>query len=266
MAQTPNKSRLPTFLCVGAQKAGTTTLQILLGHHPKIYLPSRKELHFFSLHYNKGLNWYSNYFCDSADNNCIGEITPYYLFHPYAAERIHSSLGLTKIIILLRDPVSRTLSQYRHSFRLGFEDLSLEEALTVESLRLEGAELALIQPDGLHKKHQECSYLSRSLYRSQVERYWKYFGRDNVCILPSEYFFLNPWESLQRIYQFLQIEPQPKPDKLSLGVRANAGKFDEQKERLDTLTKLRVDLNDSYEFAQKELGWDSSLSWSWSDQ
>tara|TARA_B100000674_G_scaffold371395_1_gene313771 strand:+ start:778 stop:1575 length:798 start_codon:yes stop_codon:yes gene_type:complete len=263
MAKTTNRSRLPCFLCVGAQKAGTTTLQKLLGNHPNIYLPAQKELHFFSLHYNKGLSWYGNHFLDSSDKSCIGEITPYYLFHPYAAQRIYNTLGSIRIIILLRDPLARTISHYGHSRHLGFEDLSLEEALKAESQRLEGADITLLRPDGVHQKHQECSYLSRSLYRSQVHRYFKYFGRENICILPSEFLFLKPWESLQIIYQFLQIESHSKPDSRSLGVRANAGKFEKHKYKSDFLTRLRRELNDSYEFVNQELGWDHSIPWSW---
>ena len=62
MVKTTNRSRLPGFLCVGAQKAGTTTLHRLLGYHPRLYLPYQKEIHFFSLHYAKGLDWYGKHF------------------------------------------------------------------------------------------------------------------------------------------------------------------------------------------------------------
>lgn len=263
MAKKTNRSRLPCFLCVGAQKAGTTTLQKLLGNHPNIYLPAQKELQFFSLNYDKGLDWYGNHFLDSTDNSCIGEITPYYLFHPYAAERIYNSLGSIKIIILLRDPLSRTISHYGHSCRLGFENLSLEAALKAESKRLKGADIVLLRAKGVHKKHQECSYISRSLYRTQIHRYWKYFGRKNVYILPSEFLFLKPWESLQGIYQFLQIDSHPKPDKRSLDVCANAAKFEQPKHKSDLLAIIRQELDDSYDFVYHELGWDYSIPWSW---
>ena len=263
MTKTSNRSLLPGFLCVGAQKAGTTTLQKLLWHHPKIHLPAKKEIHFFSLHYDKGLDWYGNQFLGATDKSCVGEITPYYLFHPYAAERIFNSLGSIKIIILLRDPVSRAISHYGHSCNLGFEDLLLEEALMVESQRLEGADVILQKPDGVHKKHQECSYLNRSLYRNQVYRYWEYFGRENVYILPSEALFSKPWESLQKIYQFLQIESHAMPDESILSVCANAAKFRRQKLKTELLARLRYELHDSYEFVHQELGWDSSLPWLW---
>ena len=147
-----SQMHLPDFLCVGAQKAGTTTLHALLGLHPNIYLPSGKELHYFSLHYSAGLDWYQKFFSNASDGQCIGEITPYYLFHPYVAERIAHELGRIRIIILLRDPVARSLSHYAHACRHGFEDLSLEEALNIESNRLSGANILLKHDDGRHNE------------------------------------------------------------------------------------------------------------------
>ena len=70
-------------------------------------------------------------------------MTPYYLFHPLAAERIAAALPDVKLIVLLRDPVERALSQYFHSKRLGLEPLELEEALAAEPKRLANAEAAL---------------------------------------------------------------------------------------------------------------------------
>ena len=52
-------------------------------------------------------------------HQCCGEVTPYYLFHPEVPQRIKSQLPDVKLIVLLRDPVERALSQYFHSRRLG---------------------------------------------------------------------------------------------------------------------------------------------------
>ena len=105
---------LPQFLVVGAQKAGTTTLQTLLGLHPGLFLPNPKEVHYFSLHYSEGLNWYKNHFKAAINDQYIGEITPYYLFHPFAAERINMDLGCVRIIIRL------TLKKFIHMKKFHF--------------------------------------------------------------------------------------------------------------------------------------------------
>ena len=258
-------SKLPSFLCVGAQKAGTTTLHSLLGHHPSIYLPQRKELHYFTLHYNQGLKWYEEFFSPSDLCQVRGEITPYYLFHPYSAQRIAHDLGQVKIIILLRDPVVRTLSHYSHALRLGFEDLTLEQALEAEKSRLEGSELVLKKHDGRHQYHQECSYLSRSLYRDQVERYWKYFGKNNVIILPSELMFDDAWGSLTKIFKFLGVSSFIKPNKRTLNVRKNKGNTTVPYIDASLVDKLKSELQDSYQFARYDLGWDDTCLWQWFD-
>ena len=134
---------LPDFLGIGVQKGGTTTLQRLLEQHPQVYLPPCKELHYFSLHYGQGEAWYQQQFEAAAPDQRCGEITPYYLFHPQVPARIHALLPEAKLIVLLRDPVERALSQVAHSMRLGLEPLELEEALAAESERLRGAEAVL---------------------------------------------------------------------------------------------------------------------------
>ena len=257
---------LPQFLVVGAQKAGTTTLQALLGLHPDVFLPNPKEVHYFTLHYSEGLDWYKKHFNAAINDQCIGEITPYYLFHPYAAERINADLGCVRIIILLRDPITRTISHYRHACRLGFEKLALNEALADEPKRLKGSERILSLPNGRHFWHQECSYISRSFYRNQVERYWNLFGRDRVLLLPSEELFANPWHTLLKVFKFLDLQTMPMPKDARLKVRANASPLSTEIDLPIAFREyLRIQLDDSYEFAKDKIGWSKELGWVWDE-
>ena len=102
--------RCPDFLGVGTQKGGTTYLHNLLKCHPQIFLAHPKEIHFFSLHWQKGKDWYFSHFNDATDNQVCGEFTPYYLYHPEAPQRICSLLPEVKNIILLRDPVKELIA------------------------------------------------------------------------------------------------------------------------------------------------------------
>ena len=65
------------------QKGGTTTLDALLRQHPGLALPRSKELQYFSLHYGLGDAWYAGQFAAARPEQRIGEITPYYIFHPW---------------------------------------------------------------------------------------------------------------------------------------------------------------------------------------
>lgn len=207
----PAALRLPHFLCLGAQRGGTTTLQLLLERHPQVFLPACKEVHYFSLHADRGPQWYSDHFQAAAPQALHGEVTPYYLFHPQAPERIHALLPQARLIVLLRDPVERSLSQYFHSRQLSLEDLSLEQALAAEQGRLAGAEEVLRSPGGRHRSHQEHSYLSRSRYGMQLSRYEALFPRRQLLLLRSEDLFESPGRSWRRLQRFLGLDPVPLP-------------------------------------------------------
>ena len=200
------QQRLPEFLGLGTQKGGTTTLQRLLEQHPQVYLPPRKELHYFSLHYGEGEAWYRQQFAEARTDQRCGEITPYYLFHPMAPQRIKALLPEAKLIVLLRDPVERALSQVFHSRRLGIEPLELEQALAAESERLKGAEDLLSANGGRHRSHQEHSYVARSRYELQLQRWLMFFPRDQLFLRRSEDLFEQPEQVWKELQDFLQLE------------------------------------------------------------
>jgi len=213
--------RLPDFLVIGAQKAGTTTLHHLLAKHPDLYLPAQKEIHFFSLHDGYGLDWYGRHYCDAAPQQLCGDITPYYLFHPRAPLQIHTVLPEARLIVLLRDPVERALSQFFHAKRHGFESLDLEAALAAEQERLADAQQALETPGSQHYSHQKHSYVSRSRYEHQLNRYAELFPTQQLMVCRSEDLFTEPTTCLDRITAFLGIKAI-RPD-LNVSIRANAG-------------------------------------------
>ena len=205
------QQRLPEFLGLGTQKGGTTTLQRLLEQHPQVYLPPRKELHYFSLHYSEGETWYRQQFAEAAPDQRCGEITPYYLFHPQAPARIHALLPEAKLIVLLRDPVERALSQVFHSRRLGLEPFDLEKALAAEPERLKGAEELLSANGGRHRSHQEHSYVARSRYELQLERWLMFFPREQLFLRRSEDLFEQPEQVWKELQDFLQLEVTALP-------------------------------------------------------
>jgi hypothetical protein len=153
--------RLPSFFVVGAQKAGTTSLQDWLSQHPDICLPDIKETGFFNRDdvYIRGISWYVKQFpkCRSAD--VMGEINPEYMFCKKAAFRIREWIKSPKIIFLLRNPVDRAYSHYRMTVRRGYEELSFSNALLSEKVRL----LADTDFNQVH-----FSYMARSYYSDQI--------------------------------------------------------------------------------------------------
>lgn len=116
-----NRHRLPDFLIIGAQKAGTTWLKEQLRAHSDVFMPE-DEIHFFDHQdqFAKGPQWYASHFVDGTDFALIGEKTPEYLYLPEridvpeGAGRIHDLLPDARLIAVLRDPVTRALSAINH--------------------------------------------------------------------------------------------------------------------------------------------------------
>ncbi len=244
----------PHFLGIGTQKGGTTTLYRLLKKHPDIFLPENKEIHYFTKNYYLGDEWYINHFQEASPGQIRGEITPYYLFHAAVPGRIKSFKNNMKFIILLRDPVERTLSQYFHSVRLGLEDLSLEDALNAEEDRLENSASIISKPNGKHLSHQEHSYLSRSRYDIQIKRYSKYFKKKNMLIISSEKFFKDDGSCMNSISNFLQVKNFSEGIKIT---KENQGKGESYNVSDFIKRKIRQRLYKTYEWIENEIG----ISW-----
>lgn len=211
------RDRLPNALVVGAPRSGTTSLYFYLRQHPDIFLPSQKELHYFTYHLlaanSKGpgdkevlirlcKNWkqYVSYYASAKSQAVLGEISPSYLYYCEASDYIRSKLGSIKIIMLLRNPIDRSYSQYMLQVRQNLEPLSFYEALMAEEKRksLGWSDI--------------WRYSETSLFVKGIEKYLDVFGEDNVLIILAEEFFSKPEAVMHRIFEFLGVEAEFRPD------------------------------------------------------
>lgn len=226
--------RLPDFICVGAQKSGTTTLHVLLNKHPKIFLPTQKELHYFDINYNKGDQWYGNHFSLAKKDQICGEITPFYLFHKQTPSRIKLLAPDIKLIFLLRDPIARTISHFYHAKKRGYEPLNIEQALNAEEERLASKDITILQRN---------SYIARSCYINQLSRYERQFKAQQLLILKSEDLFETPRRAWEKIMAFLEIEAIRLPENIPM---ANKGDSYEGKVSILVRQRLRTTLATTY--------------------
>jgi Sulfotransferase domain len=207
----------PDFLIAGAQRCGTTSLFRYLATHPVVVPPLfQKGIHFFDLNYGRGPRWYRGQFpvrsianrrvATAGQRAVSGEASPYYLFHPLAAERIARDLPAVKLIVLLRDPVERACSAHRQETARGFETEPLERALELEEKRLAG-EVERIQadPDYVSFHHQHHAYLARGRYAEQLKRLFDLIDRERVLVVESASFFATPRGVWERVLEFLGL-------------------------------------------------------------
>jgi len=188
----------PNFLIVGAQKAGTTSLYYYLKEHPEICMSRKKEVHFFSVeeNFNKGNSWYEKQFKHCAEKKAVGEASPLYLYLPYVPQRIYDYNPNMKLIFVLRNPVERAWSHYWHMRRMGRENRVFEQALQEEERRIQ--------------KNFSCgrrySYKDRGKYIEQINRFLKYFPREQMFFIISKELKNEPEKVLKDLYHFLGIE------------------------------------------------------------
>ena len=203
------------FYCVGAQKAGTTTLHDILKQHPDVFLPETKEAHFFDddEKYKLGLNWYFNtFFEDYSNERVCGSCNPEYIYFKKVPKRIYKAFGSNiKLIFILRQPVDRAYSHYLMSKRRYIEELAFEDALAQEATRIE--------KDYFSKTH--FSYKTRGFYAEQIKHYLNYFPKENMMFVRFEDDFIkNKSKTIKAIFQFLEI----KDIDLDVDIKSNAAR------------------------------------------
>lgn len=184
---------LPTFLGLGVAKAGTTWLHALLDSHPHVWMPrGRKEVHFFTRHYDEGLGWYERFFPpdeEASRYRAAGEITPGYLDDPHCPARIAEVPSIQQFIVSLRDPVERLHSAYGHhvrnrNYRRSFETFVDEHPHEVE----------------------------RGFYARHLERYLQHFQREQFLVLRFERLFDDVAATQTALADFLGVDAARFPE------------------------------------------------------
>ena len=197
-------SRLVDFVIPGAQKSGTTALEIYLSEHPEICVPRKlKEMHFFDRDRNFKLppvdyTRYHAFFEPRPGQRLLGEATPDYLYWPSAPERMAAYNPALKLIIVLRNPVTRAFSHWNMQRHAGRDPLPFFDALHAE------AERARTMPP---QRAMRFAYVGRGLYGQQLKRLWKHFAREQTIAFKSEELLELPGRVLARTAEFLGIAP-----------------------------------------------------------
>lgn len=240
------------FLGVGAQKAGTTTLYKLLKMHPDIEVP-RKELHYFNRDGKFGPDHrplaggydelHQRYYFDTP---IAGEITPLYMYWRPSIARIHAYNPDAKIIVLLRNPVSRAYSQWGHYMRKGIPFAPFESRIKKEVKKLR-------RNPGFQSGR--LSQLARSRYGAQIREIKALFPPDQVMFIKAEAFFKSQLPVTDDVCRFLGLEPLSK-FRTPAPVKSNTGIV-----RPITAEQWRIaykHLKHDIDIVEEELGWDCS--------
>jgi Sulfotransferase family len=193
---------LPTFLIIGAPKAGTTSLHNYLSAHPEIQMSAMKEPNFFAPHLQavheprriRDLGDYERLFDATADVR--GESSTPYAEYPLrqgVPERIAGLIPDAKLIYMMRDPVARTISHHGHMVASEGERSTLREAL---------ADLSDPRPP----------WICASLYGLQLDLYLRAFSIDQILVVDQADLLTERRATLRRIFEFLEVDPAFESD------------------------------------------------------
>lgn len=185
----------PDFLVIGSQKAGTTTVHRALSAHPGAWLPPGKDLDFFSRddRFAAGPDAYRRAFAAAPPGAVRGEVSPAYLVHPRAPERIRRLVPEVKLVVIVREPIARALSQYWDSRRWLAVDRPFEDFVRPP--------LSAVWRAGAP------GYVSRGCYAVYLERYLRLFERARICVLQFEDLRRAPSAFWGRLFDFLGLDP-----------------------------------------------------------
>ena len=199
----------PDFIVIGAMKAATSAIYEYLMQHPQVKRRLPKELHFFTLKYEKGLDWYlSQFTCDKEDGIgqklLIGEASPSYLPSQKAPGRIYKFFPNVKLIISLRNPTDRAISHYYHQRnRVKDENRPIELAFSPQEIS-----------DLAKKPYSKTnSYLQHGKYASQIKNWFDVFPRNQILLLDYQNLEKKPDDFIKKIFNFLDIQDYLISDK-----------------------------------------------------
>lgn len=186
----PGRAMLPTFIVVGAMKAGTTSLYHYLRHHRDVAMPKVKELDFFveEMNWPRGLGWYAQQFAGSGDAVARGEASTVYTKFPRyrgVPERMAAVVPDVKLVYVVRDPIERIRSHYRHRVAAGAETAAPDTAVFENPI-----------------------YLDYSRYAMQVEQYLDHFPPEQMLVVTSEALRSDRAPTMARVYRFLGVDPE----------------------------------------------------------
>jgi len=178
------KLNKPNFIYCGFPKSGSTWLYKILKNHKEVYVPEVKEIFYFDRYFNKGYNWYNNFYSKLNKEHKIAiDISHDYVFDKQVPRRIYNTLGEDlKIGFILRNPFDYSYSQYLYLKKYGFTDSNFLDTV---------------------KKYD---YITRtSNYADYLSEYFKYFNTDVIKIWYFNELLEDPCAFAKKIFADLDL-------------------------------------------------------------
>ncbi|XP_077359214.1 heparan sulfate (glucosamine) 3-O-sulfotransferase 3-like [Festucalex cinctus] len=183
--------RLPQALIIGVKKGGTRALLEFLRLHPDIRALG-SEPHFFDRHYARGLDWYRSMMPKALDGQIVMEKTPRYFVTAETPARVRAMSQEVKLIVVVRDPVTRAISDYTQIIS------KTPDIASFESLAFKNRTAGQIDA--------QWSPLWIGLYAQHLERWLAWFPRCQVHLVSGERLISDPAGEVGKVQDFLGLQ------------------------------------------------------------
>ena len=186
--------RLPNALVIGVRKCGTNALINYLNLHPDI-VASTEEIHYFDWNYKRGLEWYKQQMPLSKSHQIRVEASPKYFHNSSVAKLIKSYNSSIALLLIVSDPVKRTISDYLQRVDGGLADRNY----TFQQMAFE------TQGNNSLEVKEGYEPIQISTYINHYTRYLEEFPRSQIHIVDGDRLVSDPVEEIGLAQDFLGI-------------------------------------------------------------
>ncbi|XP_078095847.1 heparan sulfate glucosamine 3-O-sulfotransferase 1-like [Mustelus asterias] len=191
--------QVPQTIIIGVRKGGTRALLEMLNLHPDVMV-AKSEVHFFDwdANYRKGLDWYRRQMPMSLPGQVTVEKTPGYFTSTQAPRRIHGMDGSTRLLLIVRDPAERVISDYTQVLYNRKERHKAYRPV----------EEFLVREGELNSRYKA---VQRSLYDVHIAAWLELFPLRQIHIVDGDLLIADPLRELRQVENFLQLPPRIRP-------------------------------------------------------
>lgn len=183
------------FFLAGFQKCATTWLHRCLEEHPQIFVPNVDMVHYYDMNYHRGRDWYEKFYQSYNQEQMRGDTTVSYARSELAIKRIAKTNSNAKIILSLRNPITRAFSHYWHEKKKGKIQFGFQEIFENYDLF--------------------SDWIETGFYSIAIKRVKKYFSEVKLYILLFDDIEADPKTAIQKFYEFLCVDSDFEPTYLT---------------------------------------------------
>ncbi|XP_076151350.1 heparan sulfate glucosamine 3-O-sulfotransferase 6-like [Alosa pseudoharengus] len=194
----------PQAIIIGVKKGGTRALLEFLRIHPDVRAVGA-EPHFFDRFYDKGLEWYRSLMPRTLEGQITMEKTPSYFVTREAPRRVHAMSRHTRLIVVVRDPVTRAVSDYAQTLSKtpglpSFQALAFKNGTASSSSSKSSSSSLRGVVD------TSWSAVRIGVYAKHLEAWLRYFPLGRFLFVSGERLVSDPAGEMARVQDFLGLK------------------------------------------------------------